>query len=344
MNRYADVRKQSGGGSLLPTILVFALCFSVAPAYSVTNDHVVSFLVGPLTGYGSRAETYSWSFSYMEGFGDGWAWSLSKLNEGHDEDHHRDGTTLQLWKRMGLLSGDRLILGLGLGPHFYCDTLTSEDYEQGYENDHGPGLVLSAMARYRLTDNWWLESRFNTARNRDKINTGSIMLGAACTLEPAWSGGHAREVNVHVNEVTLLGGANIVNSFGSETGSAFSFEYRRYMFSWLNATVVYLAENTPDYVERHGVAPQLYWGRFFCKGHLSMGFGAGPYFAYDRQRSSQPHLSDQSNFDVSLLASYTAAYHFDHGVLLRATWHRVATAYDYNRDTDVILLGAGYGF
>jgi hypothetical protein len=52
----------------------------------VTNDHVVSFLAGPLVGFGTRAATYSWSFSYMEGFADRWAWSVTKLNEGHDDE------------------------------------------------------------------------------------------------------------------------------------------------------------------------------------------------------------------------------------------------------------------
>lgn len=326
--------------------LAMVLSIGMCAASAMSNDHVVSFMAGPLVGFGTRASTYSFSFSYMEGFGDGsWAWSITKLNEGHDEDHHRDGSTLQIWKRFAFMPGDRLTLAAGIGPQFWCDTVPSDKYAQGYEDDHGPGVVLSAMARWKLNDLWCLESRVNGAANSDKINTLGWLFGAGYTFEPSWTSTDSfRPGNVHLNEVTVLGGANICNSFGSETGYAYSLEYRRYLLAWLNATVGYLREYTKDVIDRQGVAPQLWWGRHFSDGHLSMGFGIGPYLATDKCRPDQPHLADESEFAVSLLASYSAAYHFDNGALLRATWHRVATAHDYNRDTDVILIGAGYAF
>ncbi len=329
---------------IITTVFAFLVC--AGSAFSMTNDSVVSFMAGPLVGFGTRASTYSWSYSYMEGFGDGsWAWSITKLNEGHDESHHRDGSAVQIWKRMGLLNGDRLVLAVGIGPQFYCDTTDSDHYEQMYENNHGPGLLLSAMARLRLTERWRLESRINGAVNRDKVNTLGILFGAGYEFDRSWTSDETpRPGNINLNEVSVLGGRNIVNSFGSELGSAFSAEYRRYLLSWLNLSVAYLNERTVDYVERQGVAPQIWWGRHFMDGHFSMGFGVGPYFAVDQCRPNQSQLADDSKFSISLLASYTAAYHFDSGVLARVTWHRVATAHDYNRDTDTILFGAGYGF
>lgn len=64
--------------------------------------------------------------------------------------------------------------------------------------------------------------------------------------------------------------------------------------------------------------------------------------AYDSYREFHSQLSN--SFAVSTLLSYTVANHFDSGILLHTPWHRVATAYNYNRDTDIILLGVDYGF
>jgi hypothetical protein len=80
-------------------------------------------------------------------------------------------------------------------------------------------LVVSALARWQAGDRWWLEARANGVLNDDRIRTAALLVGAGYTFEPVWTGAaSARPSNVHLNEVTLLAGANIVNSFGSETG------------------------------------------------------------------------------------------------------------------------------
>jgi len=45
---------------------------------------------------------------------------------------------------------------------------------------------------------------------------------------------------------------------------------------------------------------------------------------------------------VAALVSVTASYRFQPRWLARVLWNRIAT--DYNRDTDVFLLGMGYRF
>ncbi len=314
----------------------------LAPAFAFTNDYSLTLMAGGLVGYGTRASTYGWSFSYMDGFAEHWAWSISKVNEGHDEDHHRDGSTVQLWGRT-FAAERRLMLAAGVGPHFYCDTTHSTEYAQGYENNHGPGVMLSALGRWQMNKLWSLELRANTALNRDKVDTTAIMFGVGHSYEAAWIGDlETRPANIKLNEATALGGVDIVNSFGSEQGGAASLEYRRYFLPWLNVTLAGLYEHGADKVDRRGVAPQLWYGRHFSNGHLSMGFGIGPYLAYDSHREDQPQLA--GNWAVSGLVSYTAAWHFDSGWLVRGTWHRVATAYNYNRDADIILAGVGRGF
>ncbi len=304
------------------------------------NDHYIGVQAGQLIGFETRSSTYTWSFYYMEGISEHWAWSITKLNEGHDDNHHRDGSTLQLWLRSSACQR-RLTLAAGLGPHFYCDTVPSVKYEEGYENNHGLGLAVSMLARWRLRDAWWVEARANGILNDDRINTGGLLLGVGHDFESAWSGDPV-PAGIWLNEAAVLGGKNIVNNFGSPSSGSFSVEYRRYLLPWLSVTLSAIHEGKTAMINRNGLAPQLWWGSYFSEGHISIGCGLGPYLAYDTCRKDQLQHSD--NFALAAIFSYTTAYHFDSGVLLRATWHRVATAHDYNRDADIILFGVGFGF
>jgi len=47
------------------------------------------------TGSTSSSQTYSYGFSYFQGFGENLAWSVGYLNEGHFSDHKRDGIDVQ---------------------------------------------------------------------------------------------------------------------------------------------------------------------------------------------------------------------------------------------------------
>ena len=79
--------------------------------------------------------TYAWAVEYAQGLGENAYVTLAWLNEGHLENHHRDGLTAQIWARANLLDR-RLSLALGVGPYSYFDTAQAE---QGgtYANDHG---------------------------------------------------------------------------------------------------------------------------------------------------------------------------------------------------------------
>ncbi|MDD5676602.1 MAG: hypothetical protein PHW60_01250 [Kiritimatiellae bacterium] len=323
--------------------LVLAVFLGITPCFASAagNDCSISLLAGGLEGFGTRSSTYSWSYSYMEGLGEHLAWSISKINEGHDETHHRDGSSVQLWARTRL-ADRRLVLAAGFGPQFYCDTTDSDNYS-GYENNHGPGLVLSIGVWYYLDPAWSLQLRSNGVLNDDDINTLSLMVGLGYDLNPTDPSNPGFDPNaIKKNEITVFLGRSIVNSFGSERALAGSLEYRRYLLPWLNVTLGGIYEGKTSMADRQGLAPQVWLGRHFSGGRLSLGVGLGPYFAYDEQRTDNPALAN--DFCMSALASYTAAYHFESGVLLRFTWHRVITDSDYNRDADVLLLGIGYGF
>jgi len=64
----------------------------------------------------------------MEGLGKNFAYSLSYVNPGHFSSHHRDGTAANLWLRTNQIH-KQLSLGVGAGPIFYYDTVSTTDRE-----------------------------------------------------------------------------------------------------------------------------------------------------------------------------------------------------------------------
>ncbi len=82
----------------------------------------------------------------------------------------------------------------------------------------------------------------------------------------------------------------------------------------------------------------------FLKSRISVGIGIGVYVYIDNKH---PGASRQLPVGVSIntpalapLISPTFAVHLSDNWLIRVVWDRVMT--NYNRDSDVFLLGAGY--
>ena len=78
--------------------------------------------IGLLAGYLLEAdinqETYSWDLEYVHALGEHGAVSFAWLNEGHFDNDHRDGQTVQFWLRERVFD-PRLVLSAGIGPYFY---------------------------------------------------------------------------------------------------------------------------------------------------------------------------------------------------------------------------------
>ena len=67
---------------------------------------------------------------------------------------------------------------------------------------------------------------------------------------------------------------------------------------------------------------------------MTLGAGIGPYLGHDE--------GDNDGSRLSGVVSFTATYRISRDWLARVTWHRVIT--DYDKDSDVILIGAGYNW
>ncbi|CAG4917664.1 hypothetical protein [Paraburkholderia saeva] len=300
----------------------------------------LALYTGPLTG--EHSHSYEWSIDYTEGLGQYLAGTVTWLNEGHMPDHHRDGPLVQVWGRFPLAQR-RFVVALGVGPYRYFDT---EAAEQGlnYSNTHGWGVVYSARVSWYSTQRWTANLQLNHVQVANGPSTTAVMLGAGYQLDaPDMSGPRdfalPRTPNVTNNEVTVMAGASILNSPGSETSAAGAIEYRRGLTNYLDATLGYLQEGNT--ARRDGVTAQLWLTRAFLDERLALGIGAGAYAAIHHGESVE-NGDTQGDGILSALVSVSGSYRVTRNWSARMTWNRVVTRYSH--DTDVILGGIGYHF
>ena len=319
-----------------------ALAIAVVFAASSVSAQELSGLAGASDAQPARESTYAWQLEYLEGLGEHFAYSLTYLNEGHLEAHHRDGDAILIWGRTGFFDG-HLALGAGVGPYYYYDTLQAAN--DSYNNDHGWGTMVSYTATWYTSERLFYQLRMNWV-NTDKrsFDTHSLLFGFGYQLAPPPSTGPLISVppqreDTTKNEVTVFFGQTILNSFGSEPANACVIEYRRHLSPYVDWTVSYLYEGENDNFGRSGVTTQFWLGRSFFSDRLSLGFGAGGYATLE-YRNAQAH-NDSDTF-LSGIVTMTTSYRFLPQWSIRVSWNRIAT--NYNADADGILVGIGYHF
>ncbi|MGX0132205.1 hypothetical protein ACUXAV_001968 [Cupriavidus metallidurans] len=288
--------------------------------------------------------SYGYTYSYQHNLSENWYASFSYLNEGHIPDHHRDGHSVQLWWRYPF--ADRNFnVAVGIGPYRYFDT-TSRSSGNGSDNDHGWGALASLSATWYVNGGpWMVQARYNRAQTRSSIKTNTLLLGVGYQLDRGDRGGPvvpppSRTNNVTQNEFTVFLGGTIVNTFNSETSFAKAIEYRRGLSRYLSGTVSYINEGQNAALRRNGVAAQLWVERAFFNDKLTLGVGAGPYYAIDLSDHGQAAPETPSRW--SGLMTMSASYRINQQWSARLSWNRTVTGYD--RDTDIIMGGIGYRF
>ena len=106
----------------------------------------------------------------------------------------------------------------------------------------------------------------------------------------------------------------------------------------LEATVAWLDEGDPKLLSRQGVSGQLWLVRRFGGDRYELGVGYGPYFGLDHRAP----VDGQDRSRVSGRLTMSMGYRFAAAWIARLSVNRIVT--NYNRDTDVFLLGVGYLF
>jgi len=304
----------------------------------------LTLFAGGLRESGTKEDSRVWAFEYLHPLSESIAASFSWLNEGHVPGHHRDGQSMQIWGRTNILDR-RLSLAAGIGPYRFFDTAESSS-AGGFSNVHGWGTVGSLAATYYTDSRWLYQMRFNRIVARNSFDTSALMFGLGYQLEPVPERGPQvsaprQSGKTTNNEITVFLGQTIVNSFSSERDLAWALEYRHGLGRHVDVTLGILNEGDARLVRRSGITAQI-WGvrEVLSSDRLVLGIGVGPYLAVDKYRNSTSGEGGDRNLSWIITAS--AAYRLTQNWDARVSWNRVGTNYD--RDTDVILFGAGYRF
>ncbi len=320
------------------------LCGKIAALLFASTSTTAMAQEFSLFGGGSRAgstNTYTWAFNYQEGLGHYFAASFTWLNEGHIPDHHRDGQMVQLWARLPVGS-PQFVLHAGIGPYRYFDTTTSQ---QGgsYSDVHGWGVVYSVRAAYYASSRWITQLQLNRVHVQRGPDSTGVMLGVGYQLDAPDSPGPrdwaaSASSRVTNNEVAVYLGKTIINSTSSPVALGGAVEYRRGLARYLDVTVGYMHEGSTKASRRDGITSQLWATRAFLNEKVTLGVGAGAYYAINENEGSVSPGPGAGKFSglVTIAGSYRFADHWD----ARLEWNRVVTRYD--RDSDVILAGVGY--
>lgn len=329
----------------IPAIVFFALALLFIPP--IGNHEIIAqeihFLGGVVQERDSRDRSYSWAVQYLHDLNEHWAVSLSWLNEGHFEHHHRDGHTLQFWARTKPL-WKRVVLAAGIGPCQYYDTKLAWE-GASYVDSHGWGAIASLSATWRMDNRWLFSVQSNFIETSRSLDTFSMLAGIGYQLEAPRSPDQTlpsapKTEDTTPNEITFLGGQTIVNSRDSENVTSWMVEYRRSLGRYLDWTIGWLNEGNPGPIRRYGLITQLCLVRLFFDDRLTLGVGAGPYVALDEYRKPESGGDDEPT--VAGLITLSAAYQFRPPWSIRISWNRIVT--NYNRDTDVLLAGIGFRF
>lgn len=287
-----------------------------------------------------QQSTYAWDIEYDQALSEYTYFSLGWINEGHLDNHRRDGPIAQIGGRLRLMDR-RLSLSFAAGPYAYFDT-TLAAQGASYANDHGYAIAYSTALSWYSERPWFFQLRFNRIETDTHIDTNRWLLGVGFRLAaPKFQGlAVAPAQPTTGSEITVFAGRTILNSFNSENSFATAIEYRRGIAHHVDWTLGWLHEGGNHITRRGGVTTQLWAARAFLHDHLTLGAGAGAYIVVNRDHPVGGTVHDDE--PVSGIVTLTTSYRFASRWLVRLSWNRVVTG--YSRDTDVILIGIGNRF
>ncbi len=296
-----------------------------------------SFLTGPIEDMSTHDHSSGWQLEFATGAAEHLKYSLSYINEGHATTDHRDGIAGQIWARASALD-PQLVLAVGAGPYFYFNTRSAGSNPA---NEHGWGGIASVEAIWYTKTRWFFQVRTNLIETRgpDTLSASfgiGYRFGQAISAQRAEAPPPKKTTN---NEITLFLGDTIVNNpdRGHYSG-AVSIEYRRGLSQHLDWTVGWLHENKNRLIERSGVMTQVWAVNAYFNDRLTLGAGIGPYLAEDAVRNPR----HTGKIFASGVVSLTTSYRFLSLCDARFSWSRIIT--DYDRDSDLLMLGIGYLF
>jgi hypothetical protein len=318
-------------------ILSYALLLSAVCATAHAQD--VSLLGGALrVDKGAGETTFAVDVGYTHRINRYLALSADYVNEGHPPLHHRDGLGAQVWLHTPVPE-QGWSAGAAFGPYYYFDTTTGNGSLVDYRNDHGWGQLMSVNAVYHLHSRAYLEARLSHTHGITAHDSTMLLVGAGVELGPVGRAARLENAGPGDNLVMPLIGRSIVNSFKSEGATSYGLEYRRTVTPNLEWSVILMNEGRVGVAARKGVSSQLWLLRPFTeRTMLQLGLGA---YAM-RDQFDRDDANGRRENHVAPIASIGMRWRLTDTVRTQLTWSRVIT--NYERDSDVFLLGAGVAF
>lgn len=330
-----DIHVRWAPGALLLCPLLFLL---IQPRIAQALD--VSALAGAVDSVDTDETSYAWQLDFRKNLEIPFSVSASWINEGHFREHHRDGLAGQLWGRFPILNR-KVSFVFGGGAYRYFDTRPRTN--GSHENVHGWAPILTLSASYYTETPWFFRFSANHIHPAGNIDTNMFLLGAGYRLggEPADKppDGRAAAASTPTTtgaELTPFLGGTIHNSLESRAGVAAGIEYRRGLTRNFDWTVSWLNDDNRKGIRRNGIGSQVWLVDSYARRRVVLGLGGGLYTFYDRNPQPETHTP----VDIAALITLTAGYRIGERWIARLSWNRVIT--DNDRDSDVIVLGAGY--
>jgi hypothetical protein len=281
--------------------------------------------------------SYSWQLEYRQRLRNDLDFSLAYLNEGHVPGHHRDGASAQIWAVTPRLAG-RFELALGAGPYFYFDTQTA-DAAPGFRDYHGVGAIVSGSLSYYFDSSWFVRLNLSEVHTPGDEDTRTLVLGVGTSLDPLLQ--RFGEIGLSAppgSELGVFAGQTIDNSATSPRSRAFGVEYRYSLTRNIDLSARWLNESDGSAGSHNGLTGQVWLIDPMFARRVTLGLGAGPYFALERRE-----LSDgQSAARLEGMVSLSASWRFRHHLVARVTWDRGFT--NQSEDRDVLTAGVSWRF
>ena len=323
--------------ALGPLLAILFMAFLLPPLPSLASE--ISVLAGGTEGIDARDGSYAWQTAFRYNFLRNVSASLSWINEGHLEEHKRDGFAVQGWGRVPLLE-NRLSIGIGAGIYNYFDTLQLPGGD--HKNIHGWAPVYSFTATYYTKRPWFVQVAVNHIHPGGDFSSNTYLAGVGYRL---WKEADAPFVGVPGDparttsyEVMPFLGQVVVNHPGNEQGIGSGVEFRMGIDKYLDWTVTWLNEDVPGTLDRIGLGTQIWLVDAFLARRITLGFGAGLYSFVDFE--PPPDSGKSRKLDFAGLLTVTTSYRFSDRWFTRFNWNRVMS--NDSRDTDIFVLGLGY--
>ena len=192
-----------------------------------------------------------------------------------------------------------------MGPYHYYDTTVAEN-PSGFADAHGWGTMVSLAATWRTRSSpWFYQLRVNRVETKRNLDTTELLLGVGYRLEQ--DGSFQRNATTNGwkdrnDEIVLMAGQTIVNSFESQGAAAKSIEYRYGFTPVLRGAIGWINEGDARLIRRDGVIAQAFFEPSFYEDRFTLGVGYGAYFAVDQyhpERKVQGILSTTFSYHVA---------------------------------------------